>query len=64
MNEIVICVANWGRVSDQDVLRVVRDAINESIKYDASRKLNTHHYWHDPDKRVELQITYKGKEIV
>ena len=64
MNEIVISVANWGRVSDQDVLRVVRDAINESIKYDASRKLNTHHYWHDPDKRVELQITYKGKEIV
>ena len=27
MTEIVIGVQNWGRVSDQDVLRVVRAAI-------------------------------------
>lgn len=59
MNEIIINVQNWGRVSDQDVLRVVRAAINNSIKYESDRKLNTHHYWHDPDKRVELQITFK-----
>ena len=58
MNEIIIVVQNWGRVSDQDVLRVVRSAINNSIKYESDRKLNTHH-WQDPDKRVELQITFK-----
>lgn len=59
MNEIVIGIQNWGRVSDQDVLRVVRAAINNSIKYEEDRTLNHHHYWHDPDKRVELQITFK-----
>lgn len=59
MTEIVIGVQNWGRVSDQDVLRVVRAAINNSIKYDCDRTLNHHHYWNDPDKRVELQITFK-----
>lgn len=59
MTEITICVQNWGRVSNQDVLRVVRAAINNSIKYESDRTLNQHHYWHDPDKRVELQITFK-----
>jgi hypothetical protein len=59
MNEIIISVNNWGRVSDADVLRVVRAAINNSIKYESDRTLNRHHYWHAPDKRVELQITYK-----
>lgn len=63
MNEIVITVANWGRVDDADVLRVVRDALNNSIKYDSDRTLNTHHYWTDPNRKVELQITYKGKEV-
>lgn len=63
MNEIVITVANWGRVDDADVLRVVRDAINNSIKYDSDRTLNTHHYWTDPKRKVELQITYKGKDV-
>ena len=59
MNEIVIKVQNWGHVSAQDVLRVVRAAINNSIKYENDRTLNHHHYWNDPDKRVELQITFK-----
>lgn len=59
MNEIVISIYNFGRVSDQEVLRVVREAINNSIKYGEDRTLNHHHYWHDPDKRVELQITFK-----
>lgn len=59
MDSIIIKVQNWGRVSDQDVLRVVRAAINYSIKYESDRTLNHHHYWNDPDKRVELQITFK-----
>lgn len=59
MHEIIICVQNWGRVSDQDVLRVVRAAVNNSIKYESDRTLNHHHYWNDQDKRVELQITFK-----
>lgn len=59
MNEIAISIHNLGRVSDQEVLRVVREAINNSIKYDEDRTLNHHHYWHDPNKRVELQITFK-----
>lgn len=59
MNEIVISIHNLGCVSDKEVLRVVREAINNSIKYDEYRTLNHHHYWHDPNKRVELQITFK-----
>lgn len=59
MNEIVINIHNWGRVSDQEVLRVVREAINNSIKYNEDRTLNHHHYWYDPNKRVELKITFK-----
>lgn len=59
MKEIIINVANWSPISDADVLRVVRAAINNSIKYESDRTLNHHHYWHDPDKRVELQITFK-----
>lgn len=59
MNGIVININNWGRVDDADVLRVVRAAINNSIKYESDRTLNHHHYWHDPDKHVELQITFK-----
>ena len=59
MNEIIIKVQNWGRVPDADVLRVVRAAINNSIKYETDRELKKHHYWNDPDKRVELQITFK-----
>lgn len=59
MKEIIININNWGRVDDADVLRVVRAAVNNSIKYDEDRTLNHHHYWQDPDKRVELQITFK-----
>lgn len=59
MNEIVSRIQNWGRVDDADVLRVVRAAINNSIKYESDRTLNKHHYWYDPYKRVELQITFK-----
>lgn len=59
MNEIVINICNFGRVSDQEVLRVVREAINYSIKWDEDRTLNINHYWHDPNKRVELKITFK-----
>jgi len=59
MNEIIISVQNWNRVSDQDVLRVVKAAIQRAIKYENERERNKHHYWYDPDKRVELQITFK-----
>ena len=59
MNEIVINIYNFGRVSDKEVLHVVRAAINNSIKYDEDRMQNHNHYWHDPDKRVELKITFK-----
>ena len=59
MKEIIININNWGSVDDADVLRVVRAAINNSIKYESDRTLNNHHYWHDPDKHVELQITFK-----
>ena len=60
MNHIEININNWNRVSDQDVLRVVRDAINNSIKYDSDRTLNTRHYWTDPKgRRVELQMIFK-----
>lgn len=59
MQQIIININNWGRVDDADVLRVVRAAVNNSIKYDEDRTLNHHHYWQDPDKRVELQITFK-----
>lgn len=59
MNEIVINIQNWGRVSDKEVLRVVREAINESIKYESDRVLDKSHFWHDPKKRVELRITFK-----
>ena len=59
MNHIEININNWNRVDDKELLRVVRDAINCSIKYECDRTLNTHHYWHDPDRRVELQIIFK-----
>lgn len=59
MNEIIININNWGRVDDADVLRVVRAEINDAIKHESDRTLNKHHYRNDPDKRVELQITYK-----
>ena len=52
MDEIIINVQNLGRVPDKDVLRLVRAAISNSIKYESDRTLNHHHYWHDPDKRV------------
>ena len=59
MKQIIIDIANWNRIDDKDVLRVVRDAINNSIKYECDRVLNKHHYWIDEEKKVEMQITYK-----
>jgi len=59
LRKIEINIHSPLQVSDQDVLRVVRAAINNSIKYESDRTLNQHHYWHDPDTRVELQITFK-----
>ena len=58
MKEITINIANWGNVSDQEVLRAVRAVINNSVKYEQDRTIGRH-YWHDPDKRVELQIIFK-----
>jgi len=57
MKEITINIHNNGNVSDKDILRIVRNAINYSIKYDCDRTLNEHHYWFE--KQVEMQITYK-----
>ena len=59
MKKITIDIANWGNTSDQDVLRVVRAAINGSIKYESDRVHNKHHYFTDPDKRVELHIKFE-----
>ena len=58
LRKIEINIHSPLQVSDQDVLRVVRAAINNSIKYESDRTLNHHHYWHDLDKKVELQITF------
>ena len=36
-----------------------RKVPTDKATYESDRTLNHHHYWTDPDKRVELQITFK-----
>ena len=59
MNHIEICIENWHRIDDKEVLRVVKAAIQSAIKYDSERTLDTWHYYHDPDKHVELHMRFK-----
>ena len=42
MKEITINIANWGNVSDQEVLRAVRAVINNSVKYEQDRTIGRH----------------------
>lgn len=60
MKRITIDIVDWSRQhSDQDLLRVVKMALQNSIKYESDRALNKVHVWHDPDKRVELGIKFE-----
>ena len=59
MKKITIDIVDWSRAnSDQDILRVVREAINRSIKYESDRTLGIH-VWQDPDKRIEMGIKFE-----
>ena len=57
MIQITIDIANWGRVDDKTLLRVIRNAVNYHIKYGFNNGINV---WQDHDKRVELGIKVKG----
>ena len=57
MYSVHIDIANWGRVDDKTLLRVMRNAINYHIKYGFNKGINV---WQDQDKHVELGITIKG----
>ena len=57
MTQITIDIANWGRVDDKTLLRVLRNAVNYHIKYGFNNGINV---WQDHDKHVELGIKFKG----
>ncbi len=57
MTQITIDIANWGRVDDKTLLRVLRNAVNYHIKYGFNNGINV---WQDHDKHVELGIKFKS----
>lgn len=57
MTQITIDIANWGRVDDKELLRVVRNAINYHIKYGFPNK--TINVWQDQEQHVEMNIKIK-----